>query len=270
MKSIVNAHKPHGKLKITTLLAICLSVFSLLPFSAKVEAQGLPQECQQIDDQIARLESEKERFSERLRGASPSQKSILLARIRNLNSRIDEKKSELADCRRRHGLPVRPLTATFVGTATLRTTNSYAPGPYNQRVTIGLMFGMDRSIVWITRFPRIRVSYDTPLGDATTTVTQSGGGRGSLNLASGVISMAVTLHFHHSSAFAGDSDIEFTLTTGRSRLRNGKFDVTGSPLSTDGSITVVGVAKFRDGFLDGNECSVVITGTVSPNPIATE
>jgi hypothetical protein len=132
------------------------------------------------------------------------------------------------------------------------------------------MFNADRRDVRVTSFPRIRVSYDTPLGEATTSVTMTGGGSGNLNLDSGSVSMSVTLHFHHSSAFAGDSDIEFRLTTGRSRLRGGRMDVTGSPLTADGSITAVGVAKFRDGFLDGDECSVVITGTVSPVPLVRE
>lgn len=58
--------------------------------------------------------------------------------------------------------------------------------------------------------------------------------------------------------------IESSLTTGNSV--SGDINVTGSPLTEGGSITLVGTTRFPSGHLEGHSGSLVITGNISPHP----
>ena len=66
------------------------------------------------------------------------------------------------------------------------------------------------------------------------------------------------LHFHHSPAVAGDSNLEITIST------EGQG---GTRRQGDGSITLVGNATFQGGYLGGNTCHLVIAGTLQPGPL---
>jgi hypothetical protein len=233
--------------------------------SPKTVAHDLPPECQRIANDIARIQGLRERATTRLRRASPSAKPALIAEIREFNAQLDRLRANLRDCRHRYGLPD-PLEATFVGTSTLRTNNSDAPGPFVQSISVSLFFNEDRTSVSITDLRPISVSFDTPIGRVTTTVSRTGGSAGTFNRATGVITIPLTLHFHHDTVFAGDSDITFNLTTGSAGSPKSPFRQTGSALDKRGDVTVVGVARFRDGYLGGNQCSIVVNGRITPHP----
>jgi hypothetical protein len=147
-----------------------------------------------------------------------------------------------------------PLGSTFTGTATMTTTNSNAPGPFISDVRLSLSFEDCRATLRITEFPAISVTFGTPLGDNTTTVTMPSGGSGAL--ASGRVDIPVSLRFGNSIPAAGTSFADMTLTTGSS----------GGSALRDGSITLVGSGRFRGGFLNGSNCNLTVRGTISPAP----
>jgi hypothetical protein len=145
-----------------------------------------------------------------------------------------------------------PLSATFTGTATMTTTNDNARGPFNSDLRLSLSFEDCRATLRITDFPPISVTFGTPVGDNTTTVTMPSGGTGAY--AAGRIDIPVSLRFENTIAAAGTSFVDMTLST-----------AGGSPLR-DGSVTLVGSGRFRGGFLNGSTCTLTVTGTTSPAP----
>lgn len=145
-----------------------------------------------------------------------------------------------------------PLSATFTGTARMTTTNENARGPFSSDLRLSLSFEDCRATLRITEFPEISVTFGTPVGDNTTTVTMPSGGTGAF--ASGRIDIPVSLRFGNSIAAAGTSFVDMTLST-----------AGGSPLR-DGSVTLVGSGRFRGGFLNGSTCTLTVTGTISPAP----
>ena len=75
-----------------------------------------------------------------------------------------------------------------------------------------LLITADKTVITIALFPEIENGFEVPgLGFNTTTITLTDGGTGSY--AAGAINLPITLHFHHSSHLAGDSDISFDLST---------------------------------------------------------
>jgi len=147
-----------------------------------------------------------------------------------------------------------PFSATFTGTATMTTTNENARGPYTSDIRLGLNFDDCGSTVRITDFPPIAVTFPTPVGDNTTTVTMPTGGVGHLEY--GRMDVPVGLRFGNTILAAGTSFADMTLSTsspGGSALR-------------DGNITLVGSGRFRGGFLNGSNCTITVSGTISPAP----
>jgi hypothetical protein len=65
--------------------------------------------------------------------------------------------------------------------------------------------------------------------------------------------MTLDLYFHHSTSLAGDSRLHVRLTS-------------DAPMTSSGSVNATGGAPFQGGYLDGNECSLQVKGTVSPHP----
>ncbi len=197
-----------------------------------------------------------------LHSASPGQKPAIVAEIKKITADIKKNSATgkklaaaqkaFAKCLEVEGL-LQALNASFKGTATLKTSNSNAKGPFNQGVNIGLRFSVrDHKDVSITTFPKISVSYDTPVGEVTTTVTKNSGS-GTFNKSTNKITLNLNLAFKHSTALAGDSTLAITLKT-------------DSALDAAGKITVSGSSKFQDGYLDGDTCTLSVKGTISPRP----
>lgn len=254
----------------------------LMIFSAGVHAQdldqdcnplALPPECERLLAPIAELENRITHLQQRLRNASPAVKANLLKSIEDLNSQLRAAKAELTQCKREHGATPREsapseLSSSFIGRATVQTTDSNAPGPFAVDFNVDLRFSRNRCRVTITRFPSLKLkTKDLPvIGRIAVTVTKSGGGSGTFHPISGTMNIPITLHFHYDTALLGDDDATFGLTTGRSASRNGAFVVTGSPLTADGTINLTGTTRFRNGYLEGKEGSLVITANISPRP----
>jgi hypothetical protein len=147
-----------------------------------------------------------------------------------------------------------PLSAAFVGTATMTTTNKNAPGPFTSDIRLSLSFEDCRSTLRITEFPAISVTFGTPIGDNTTTVTLPSGGSGTF--AAGRVEIPVSLRFGNSIPAAGTSFADMTLTTASG----------GGAALRAGSLTLVGSGRFRGGFLNGSNCRLSVTGTITPAP----
>lgn len=201
-------------------------------------------------------------LQEELHSASPGQKPFIVAQIKQITADIKKNsatgkklaaaKKEFAKCLTDNGL-LQALSATFKGTASLKTSNSNAKGPFDKSVNIGLRFSVrDHKDVSITSFPKISVSYDTPVGQVTTTVTMNSGS-GTFNKSTNKITLNLNLAFKHSTSLAGDSTLAIKLNT-------------DSPLDAAGKITVGGSAKFNGGYLDGDTCTLSVKGTISPRP----
>lgn len=198
-----------------------------------------------------------------LHEAPPGQKSAIVKQIKEAREEVQKnsptakkiaaQKKAYNDCLTANGGKLE-LQATFKGQATLTTSNSDAPGPFKQGVNIGLRFSAwDHRQVSITSFPPITVGpYDTPVGDVKTTVSFIGGG-GTFSPETNSITLTLSLFFHHSTDFAGDSRLDITLNT-------------TSAITASGKIKVQGASEFKDGFLDGDTCWLTVDGTVSPRP----
>jgi hypothetical protein len=179
------------------------------------------------------------------------------ARIMATNPLVKEiaaKGKEYDDCLTKHG-GLLPLDTTFKGKATMRTNNSNAKGPFTQDVKIGIHFSAwNHAHISVTDFPPISVTYDTgfPAGTVTTTVSLTTGS-GTYDPKSRDVSITLDLYFEHSTSLAGPSTLKIELDS-------------KNPLAKDGKIDVSGEAKFKGGYLDGNECSLDVSGTISPQP----
>jgi hypothetical protein len=221
----------------------------------------IPVQCQGIADSIADMEAERRDFQAELQQAATGQKAFLAAQIKALNRKIAVAHDQLTDCLQLFPPPPPPpppLEAVFSGTATITTTNSSAPGPYSSAVQIGLLFDSARTFVAITSFPTIATDpFDTPFGPNVTTVTKNGGGFGSY--AGGSIAVPLGLHFDQSidlPFFEEDSDLSVGLST----------NPPGSPVDSNGAVTLAGSGVFGSGFLNGATGTLTIAGTISPVP----
>lgn len=234
---------------------------------------AVPRECEQFADSIRRLETRITNLQARLSGASPGAKADLMRTIRTLTTQRDNARAELNSCLLEHGATQRQLAASelnsnFTGTATLRTSDGNAAGPFNTDVDIDFRFTRSRCNLTITNFPTIRLrTRDLPvLGRVNVSVTLTGRGRNSFHPITGELSIPITLHFHYDTALLSDDDASFILTTERSTSYRSTFDVTGSRLAGGGAITLVGTTRFRNGYLADKEGSLVITANLSPQP----
>jgi hypothetical protein len=152
--------------------------------------------------------------------------------------------------------------ARLRGTATITTNDPSLPGPIVTDVTMPLSFSEDRTLASIAGFPGIQFRSDS----VTTTVTLTAGGEGPFDTAAGSMDLPATLHFAHDVP-VGDSDAEFTFTTGRSTSPTGALSVAGAPLNRETkALTLVGTSTFNGGRLDGTDCALVIAGKLSELP----
>lgn len=144
--------------------------------------------------------------------------------------------------------------AAFDGNATMTTSHPNARGPFNQSLSLGINLTNCRGMISIAQFPPISVTFPTPLGDNTTTLSMLSGGSGTFNAATGRIEIPVRLGLTNTIGLAGMSVIELTLSTenpGASRHSMGRATLTGS-------------GTFRGGFLDGQTGSFVVAGSFTP------
>src|SRR5207302_952477 len=119
------------------------------------------------------------------------------------------------------------LNATFNATANLKVP-TVTSQTITQAIAVGLLFHKwDHVVVDVTSFPNIV----KPVPDQPDTVTVSwkSGGNGTYDPASKQLHLSITLHLHHSFAFAGDSDITFNLSS---------TNPGGSPLDATGANAV--------------------------------
>jgi hypothetical protein len=201
-------------------------------------------------------------LQKQLQNAAPGEKAAIIHEIQAtradlmnnspLAREIAAKQKAYDTCLTSHGGKL-AVDATFTGKATMWTDNGNAPGPYTEDVTIGFRFGdWDHSAIDITSFPTLSVTYDTPIGKITTTV-EFISGSGTYDPQSHGISVTLDLYFHHSTSLAGPSRLHVSLGS-------------EAPLSGSGKIDLIGGAPFKGGYLDGNECSLEVKGTISPLP----
>jgi len=160
--------------------------------------------------------------------------------------------ADLARCRREHGATARvlapPLTARFTGTARVRTTADVEVRDVDLLV---LRFTRNRCHLTITSLPTFE--------------EQTGYGEGTFHPVSGTMTMSLTLLLTFALPQTMSRRETFSLTTGNSVSGDQRFNVTGSPLTQGGSITLVGTPTFGFGRSDYSG-SVFITGNISPHP----
>lgn len=159
------------------------------------------------------------------------------------------------------------LGASVTGPAELTTTHSRARGPFHANINLTVNLTECRGIIAITNFPPIVTdpfSIELPDGrilQNRTTVTQTGGGTGTRDPATGRITIPITLHFQHSVEaelfpLAEPSDLNLVLTT----------DASGGRRLSSGSFILVGSRQFIGGFLGGTTGTLIVNGTFSPRP----
>jgi hypothetical protein len=221
--------------------------------------------CQPIKDQLTRLQQEyqnaKSSYQPRNDESGDHRHPVIggLRRVENeYRPRIQAKQREYDQCRIDHGgKPDQP--ATLTGSASMTTTNSNARGPFNRSITIGLKFlKFDHRTVGVSSFPSMSVTFNTPAGSNTTTISLTSVGSTTVNPTNGRMTISLTLHFAQSLMNHQDSDLFIELST---------ENPAGSRINrSNRQVTLAGTGTFRDGFLDGSDCTLVISGTLSALP----
>src|SRR5262249_22457873 len=109
-----------------------------------------------------------------------------LAEVKKLWNEFSQVQQELDQCMLTHGgLP--DLLSTLNGTATLTTSDANHSGPYPATVSLPLLFQKWDHLRARTDFPPIVV------GNNAATITKTGGGDGSFNPSTGLLTLSVTL-----------------------------------------------------------------------------
>ena len=259
-QTLASGLKNYRAVRFTLTMLCALSIY-LLASSPMVRAQNnelVPGPCKAIQTDLNNLISERDDLQAQLKVAAPGEKSSLGSQVKVFIPKITAKQNELNACAKAHGgLP--DVNTTFKGTATMTTNNPKVKGPFVEGVNIGAVFPRwFHDQIFVTSFPTIKVGpFSTPVGDNTTTVTLVDSGKGPVTKATGEIEITAKLHFHHSLALAGDSDLTITLSTETSG---------GSRLKSGGALTLAGSGTFDGGYLDGNKCTLIITGALSQLP----
>jgi hypothetical protein len=133
-------------------------------------------------------------------------------------------------------------------------------------VRLGLRFSVDRSRVDVTSFPTVVTErFDTPFGGTNSTISLPSSSQGELLRDEGVLRLPVTLRFDQSlniPLIEEDGNLSLVLSS----------DAPDGQLldSETGTVALSGTANFDgDGStnpLDGQSCTVIVTGTLSPAP----
>jgi hypothetical protein len=219
----------------------------------------IPAECQPIVDQIGDLEAEISAYKADLQRASTGQKPFLASQIKRQNRQVRNLRQSLARCNEQFGGPVAPppLSVTFTSTVTITPDSPNAAGVGVDGVIITFVFDGARSSFFVTDFPDITVGpIPTLFGDNYATFSKIGGGSG-IYATNGHMSLPLVLHLDNSLDLPfveEDSDLRASLSTALPG---------GSPVTTNGSVTMVGTGTFEGGRLNGSGASIVMEGTLS-------
>ena len=152
---------------------------------------------------------------------------------------------------------------TLTGTITVRTDQRLAPGPFSAPFTQVIEFSGDRTQAILSG-----LSFELGSGIS---ITQSAGGIGSYDAATGAISIPIALQLHVPQIpFNSNVTVDFAapgLTT-ESELTAGPFSGQGSRLDrATGNIVLVATGTAIDNaFLRGSNVEVRATGTLAPVP----
>jgi hypothetical protein len=150
-----------------------------------------------------------------------------------------------------------PLNATLTGTATLTIDNPNTRTPFFERLNmVPIVFSQDRCSVSLVNFPPIVRTFPVPGGSNTATLTILSGGAGSFNPMTGRMDVPLTLRITNSHPFGGTSDLSLTLSTA----------APGGRALVGGGLALAGSGRFTGGFLNGNNATLVVAGTISPTP----
>jgi hypothetical protein len=212
---------------------------------------ALPPQCQSIQDQLTALQvTLAATIAELKRNHDPDLRQMLHI-LGERQAVLQEKLSICID----NSLPhFPPLEGVFRGVATVKTTSPGAEGPFLVNVRLRVLLNATRTLITITDFPPLRTgAFDTPIGSDDVTVTQTSGGFGSYS--SGAIWMPIGLHFEHEISIPGSElSVDFATTP------------PGSPLHPEpfGAVTLAASGTFVDGYLGGQQCTIVISGTIDP------
>jgi hypothetical protein len=159
--------------------------------------------------------------------------------------------------------PAAPLSASFSGTATIRTTNAQAPGPFIASITASVTFSSDRTSVTLSN---LRDADGRPLsfpaGGISVSISLPQPAAGSFDPQTSTLTLSPTLVF--GEGIGGTDRITVPLTTGSETSSLGTL--TGSPVDAAGNVTVVGAATFTGGFLNGSSADFRVVGRISPAP----
>jgi len=239
---------------------ICL--FTLAPLAQAQQPEHVPLVCVPIQKELEGLKIERSDLQAELKQGVGSQKQGKAGQIMNLLSQITAKQKELTNCAKANG--GKPdLNATLTGTATMTTNNPKVAGPFAVKVAIGVLYPRwlhDELLINI--FPDIVFGpFDThsPCGSVTETIGLEHPGVSSVDPKTGSITETVILRFKNDCHLpgSGDSDLLITLST---------ENAGGSRLNSVGKITLVGDGTFKDGYLGGDSCHLLIKGTLLPLP----
>jgi len=186
---------------------------------------------------------------------------VLLAQVKKLLQQSTAKFGAWHKCELNIPGNLPNLNATFTGKATLTTSNGNAPGPFVKNVSLSLLFHeFHHTEFHITSFPPIVVGpFSVPGGlSNTTTITMTGTAQGTCNPSTGILKLPLSLHFHESNLFAGDSDLTVTLST--------ETKPGGSRMDAAGNISIKGTGVFQNGVLGGDTGTLLVKGKISPHP----
>jgi hypothetical protein len=221
------------------------------PASMNYEGQNICGPCVSLIAPIKSLEAQKNIASKNLK---ETKSSYWTGEVKDLLKQIQKAQQQLDQCVIAKCGGLSTLFAHFTGIATMTTSNSNAKGPYKEKINAAVNFlKYDRKTFNIYLSAITVGPFKVPNGTNTTTVT--GQGSGVVNLQTGAMTVNLGLHFKQSNDFAGDSNLNITLSTS-----------SGSPLSAAGAVTVNGSGTFKDGFLGDDNCTITIKGTILPRP----
>jgi hypothetical protein len=145
------------------------------------------------------------------------------------------------------------LEARFSGAGTLITGHSRARGPFREAFSVELLFseGNHRDAS-ISSFEPIEVSFDTPLGRNTTTITMERAD-GTFDRRTRHMQASMQLVFDHSLPLARTSGLGIMLRS-------------VEPITASGRVTLRGSSTFTGGQLDGHTGTLTLEGQISPSP----
>lgn len=231
----------------------CVALLVLVSTAASAQSQGygICSACQLLANQIKGLQAKKQDAAE---DAKKFKSASHAGQVKAMLKQIAEKQQQFKACMlsKCGGKP--DLSAAFTGKATMTTTNSKASGPFKQNVSASILFyKWDHAHFGIGLSPLKVGPFDTGAGSNTTTV--KGRGVGVLNPQTGAMTVTLQLHFDHSHALAGNSDLIITLSTS-----------SGSPFDAAGKVTLNGTGKFKEGFPGDDNCTLTIEGSIAPLP----